>query len=249
MPLPPRKAKIATSIDNQKRRHHKLFLEVEGGEHDTASGAVLVHDILDTGLLIETTSELGIGEIIEVNLPNVSPNVGPNVGIVMEAEIMWAGGHIYGCKFKRERTQAAMGAELLGRRFTLTNSVAVDAVTDAAKGGITGHDASDQRLSRGRKWLVKAGLALSLGIMAAAAVFCLIFEPGSMAIMDIGVKRCLCLWEIGPPPLLKHDRSVLEENNINRHGVRNAYVDRSDACSYPMMSKNPCIDASLYRVI
>ena len=224
MPLLPRKAKIETSIDNRKRQRHKLFLEVEGGEHGTASDAVLVHDILDTGLLIETTSELGVGEIIEVNLPNVG---------VMEAEIMWGGGQIYGCKFTRERTQAAISAELLGARFTLTNSVAVDAVTDTAKGGIMGHDASDQRLPRGRKFWISAGLALSLGIIIAAAVFCLVFEPGSMAVMDIGVKRCFCLWEIGPPPLLKHDRSVLVKNKINRHGVRNADVDIADAVTGP----------------
>ena len=130
-----------------------LFLEVEGGEHDTASDAVLVHDILDTGLLIETNSKLRVGEIIEVNLPNV----GPNVGTLMEAEIMWAGGQIYGCKFTQERTQADMGAELIGGRFTLTNSVAVDAVIDTAKGGLTGHDASDQHLSRGRKSWSSAG--------------------------------------------------------------------------------------------
>jgi hypothetical protein len=224
MPLPPRKAKIETSIDNRERQRHKLFLEVEGGEHDTASDAVLVHDILDTGLLIETTSELGVGEIIEVNLPNVG---------VMEAEIMWAGGQIYGCKFKRERTQAAISAELLGARFTLTNSVAVDAVTDTVRGGITGHDAPTEGLSYARKLWVNVGLVLSLGIIAAAAVFCLVFELGSMAIMDIGVKSYFCLWEIGPPPLLKHDRSVLVKNKINRRGVRNAYVDIADAVTGP----------------
>jgi len=176
MPLPPRSAKIETSIDDRKRRRHMLFLEVEGGEHDTASDAVLVHDILDTGLLIETNSELRVGEIIEVNLPNV----GPNVGILMEAEIMWAGGQIYGCKFTQERTQADMGAELIGGRFTLTNSVAVDAVIDTAKGGLTGHDASDQRLSRGTKLWISAGLALSLWIIIGAAVSCLGCEPRSM---------------------------------------------------------------------
>jgi hypothetical protein len=229
MPLPPRKAKIETSIDNRKRQRHKLFLEVADGEHDTASDAVLVHDILDTGLLIETKSELGVGEIIEVNLPNV----GPNVGVMMEAEIMWAGGQIYGCKFTRECTQATISAELLGARFTLTNSVAVDAVTDTAKGVITGHDASTEGLSYARKLWISAGLALSLGIIAAAAVFCWVFEPGSMAVMDVGVKRCFCLWEIGPPPLLKHDWSILVKNKINRHGVRNAYVDIADAVTGP----------------
>ena len=176
MLLPPRKAKIETSIDNRERRRHTLLLEVAGGEHDTASDAVLVHDILDTGLLIETKSELGVGEIIEVNLPNV----GPNVGILMEAEIMWAGGQIYGCKFTRELNPAAISAELRGGRFTLTNSVAVDAVIDTAKGVVAGHDASDQHLSHGRKLWVSAGLALSLWIIAGAAVLFWVFEPGSM---------------------------------------------------------------------
>jgi hypothetical protein len=176
MPLPPRSAKIETSIDNRKRRRHTLLLEVAGGEHDTASDAVLVHDILDTGLLIETKSELGVGEIIEVNLPNV----GPNAGILMEAEIRWAGGQIYGCKFTRELNPAAISAELRGGRFTLTNSVAVDAVIDTAKGVVAGHDASTEGLSHGRKLWVSAGLALSLWIIAGAAVLFWVFEPGSM---------------------------------------------------------------------
>ena len=172
MLLPPRKAKIETLIDNRERRRHMLLLEVAGGEHDTASDAVLVHDILDTGLLIETKSELGVGEIIEVNLPNV--------GILMEAEIMWAGGQIYGCKFTRELNPAAISAELRGGRFTLTNSVAVDAVIDTAKGVVAGHDASTEGLSHGRKLWSSAGLVLSLWIIAGAAVFFWVFEPGSM---------------------------------------------------------------------
>ena len=176
MLLPPRKAKIETLIDNRERRRHMLLLEVASGEHDTASDAVLVHDILDTGLLIETKSELGVGEIIEVNLPNV----GPNVGILMEAEIRWAGGQIYGCKFTRELNPAAISAELRGGRFTLTNSVAVDAVIDTPKGVVAGHDASTEGLSHGRKLWVSAGLALSLWIIAGAAVLFWVFEPGSM---------------------------------------------------------------------
>ena len=153
MPLPPREAKIETSIDNQKRRRHKLFLEVADGEHDTASDTVLVYDISDTGLLIETTSELGVGEIIEVNHPCT--------GVLMEAEIMWAAGQIYGCKFTRERTQAAISAEPVGGCFSLTHAMATDAVIGTPKGGTAGHEASTERPLRGQKWSINLGLALS----------------------------------------------------------------------------------------
>lgn len=106
MPLQLREAKIETSIDDRKQRRHRLLLEAEGRGDNTASGEVLVHDISDTGLLIETIYALGIGEMIEVNHPCA--------GVLMEAEIMWAAGQIYGCKFTRERTQAAVSAEQRG---------------------------------------------------------------------------------------------------------------------------------------
>ena len=69
MSLQQREAKIETSIDNRRRRRHKLLLEVEARGSGSVAGTVIVHDISDTGLLIETQSELGVGELIEVNLP------------------------------------------------------------------------------------------------------------------------------------------------------------------------------------
>lgn len=153
MPFEPREAKIETSIDNRKRRRHALLLEADGRGHETASGAVFVHDISDTGLLIETTYALAIGEMIKINHPRA--------GVLMEAEIMWAAGQIYGCKFTRERTQAAFSAEPVGACFTLTTAVATDAVIDTPKGGIAGHDASTGRPLSGRKWSINLGLALS----------------------------------------------------------------------------------------
>lgn len=157
MPLQPREAKIETSIDSRKQRSHRLLFEVNGRGPNTASGAVLVYDISDTGLLIETIYELGIGEMIKVNHPCAV--------VVMEAEIMWAAGQIYGCKFTRERTQAAISAELIGGRFSLThavaNAVAADTIIDTPKGSIACHDASTERLSRGGKYWVNVGMALS----------------------------------------------------------------------------------------
>jgi len=157
MPFEPREAKIETSIDNRKRRRHRLLLEAEGLGNDMASDAVLVRNVSDTGLLIETKYALGIGEIIEVKHPCA--------GVLMGAEIMWAGGEIYGCKFTRERAQAAISAKRLGGCFTLTkaaaNAVAADAVIGTPKGGIARHDASTKRLSGVGKYWVNVRLALS----------------------------------------------------------------------------------------
>lgn len=157
MPFEPREAKIETSIDSRTQRRHRLLFEAEGRGSNTASGAALVRNVSDTGLLIETTYALGIGEIIEVKHPCA--------GVLMEAEIMWAAGQIYGCKFTRERTQAAISAEFVGGRFSLThavaNAVAADAIIDTLKGGIARHDASTKRLSRGGKYWVNVGMALA----------------------------------------------------------------------------------------
>jgi len=176
MPMPPREAKIETSIDNRERRRHTLILDVEGRENGTASGAALVHDISDTGLLIETTCALAVGEVIEVTLPPMG---------VMEAEIMWDGGEIYGCKFTQEASKAAISAERVEGRFTLTHSVAesvaVDAVIDTPISGILDQDASDVRLSRDGKFWINVALGVWLWIMVGAAVFCFARAPASMA--------------------------------------------------------------------
>ena len=78
---------------------------------------------------------------------------------------MWAAGQIYGCKFTRERTQAAISAEPVGGCFSLThavaNAVAADAVIGTLKGGTAGHEASTERPLRGQKWSINLGLALS----------------------------------------------------------------------------------------
>jgi len=176
MPMPPREAKIETSIDNRERRRHTLILDVEGRENGTASGAALVHDISDTGLLIETTCALAVGEVIEVTLAPMG---------VMEAEIMWDGGQIYGCKFTQENPQAAISAELVEGRFTLTHSVAesvaVDAVIDTPISGILDQVASAAPLSRDGKFWINVALGIWLWIMVGAAVFCLARAPVSMA--------------------------------------------------------------------
>ena len=162
MALQHREAKIETSIDNRRQRRHKLLLEVEARGSYAITGTVIVLDISDTGLLIETQAELGVGEMIEVNLPQAG---------LMEAEIVWAGGQIYGCRFSQNLTPAAISAARLGGRFTLagTDKVPQLATTEKVGSDAGASIAATEGMSLCARLWVIIGLALSLWIIIGAA--------------------------------------------------------------------------------
>ncbi len=164
MSLQQRKATIETTTDNRQRRRHQLFLEVEARGLDSGSGTVIVHDISDTGLLIETDAELQVGEMIEVNLPQAG---------LMEAEIVWDGGRVYGSRFTRQLTSAAVSAARLGGRFTLTkpNSPAEQVVAQQSQYNAQYGIALNGELPIGAKLWIIFGLALSLWIIIGAITY------------------------------------------------------------------------------
>lgn len=164
MPLQQKQAKIETFFDSRKRRRHKLLLEIEAHGPESLAGMVVVHDISDTGLLIETESRLKAGEMVEVNLPQAG---------TMVAEIMWEGGEIYGCRFMRELPQAAVSAARLGSGFTHPNARASREEHLSVPPQSTGQDAVTMKgeLSHGaRLWIIIA-LASGLWIMIGATTY------------------------------------------------------------------------------
>lgn len=164
MALKQRKAKIETSVDNRRRRRHKLLLEVDARGPDSLEGMVIVHDISDTGLLIETDSKLKVGEMIEVKLPQAG---------LMEAEIVWIGGEIYGCRFTREITPAAISAARLGGRFTVKPADnMLEASNIAAPEGYPQNSLvlANELTLGARLWII-IGLTLSLWIMIGAVTY------------------------------------------------------------------------------
>jgi PilZ domain len=106
--LQAREAKIETAIDDRRGRRHRLLLEVEARSSESPRDIVTVYDISDTGLLIETSLSLVVGEMIEVNLPHAGFRV---------AEVVWASGEIFGCEFTQELSPAAISAARLGGSF------------------------------------------------------------------------------------------------------------------------------------
>lgn len=164
MSLQQKQAKIETFVDARRQRRHKLFLETEARGPQSSVGMVIVYDISDTGLLIETESRLKAGEMIEVSLPQAG---------LMEAEVMWVGGEIYGCRFTQELPRAVVGAARLSGHATRPNSGDVLETTFGAQpGGIAQTSmALAGELSVGARVWIIIGLALSLWIMIGATAY------------------------------------------------------------------------------
>jgi transcriptional regulator with XRE-family HTH domain len=65
---------------------------------------VLVHDLSTGGFLVQTDTSLAIGEAIEVELPRTGAR---------QAEVVWASGSYFGCRFLQPVPPASVSAALL----------------------------------------------------------------------------------------------------------------------------------------
>jgi hypothetical protein len=88
-----------------------LQLTVRGETPAGDSAQVLIHDISVTGLLLETSADLLIGETIEVDVPEGGPT---------SAIVMWNSGRFFGCQFHGRISPAAVSAAVLRSPFETT---------------------------------------------------------------------------------------------------------------------------------
>jgi transcriptional regulator with XRE-family HTH domain len=65
---------------------------------------VVVHDLSETGLLLQTSGQLSVGERIEVVLPHAGAT---------EANVVWASNEFFGCRFEKRISRAALSAAQL----------------------------------------------------------------------------------------------------------------------------------------
>ncbi len=89
-----------------------LQLTVRGETPTGDSAQVLIHDISVTGLLLETSADLLIGETIEVDVPEGGPT---------SAIVMWNSGRFFGCQFHGRISPAAVSAAALRSPFETTS--------------------------------------------------------------------------------------------------------------------------------
>lgn len=90
--------------DRRRSARRRLLLEIDAAPGSGHTGAVLVHDISATGMLVECDAALPEGETIEVDLPQAGPTL---------ARIAWQSGQFHGCEFATPLSEAALSAARL----------------------------------------------------------------------------------------------------------------------------------------
>jgi DNA-binding transcriptional regulator YiaG len=125
-----------------------LRLEAEGVTGDGERAEVLVHNLSEGGLLIETGAALNVGEEIDIELPHVGTT---------PATARWQSGRLFGCEFMAPLPAAALSAAQLRSVPAGVAAVTTNALPDAG---------FPQRLQRLRKarGLTLAQVADALGV-------------------------------------------------------------------------------------
>lgn len=87
------------------RAHRRtLLLEALGATASGDSASVTVHNISQTGLLLDSDAELAVGDTIELDLPEAE---------IVEARVVWTSGRFAGCQFLVPLSSAALSAAQL----------------------------------------------------------------------------------------------------------------------------------------
>ena len=90
--------------DQRSGMRRKLRLEASGSTAADKATQVLIHDLSQTGILIQTEAQLSAGEAIQVELP---------YGGAWDATVVWSSDGLFGCEFERPIPKAAISAALL----------------------------------------------------------------------------------------------------------------------------------------
>lgn len=90
--------------DRRSSGRHVLKLRVAGSTPSQSAAVVLIHDLSQTGLLIETPGNLEVGSDLEIDLPEMG---------VCQARVIWNSGHYFGCQFHSPISRAGLSAALL----------------------------------------------------------------------------------------------------------------------------------------
>lgn len=90
--------------DRRRSPRRSLKLEVAGTPPAAPEMRVIIHDLSLTGLLIETSASLTVGERLQVQIPEAG---------TVEAEVVWNSGRLFGCAFRKPISRASLSAALL----------------------------------------------------------------------------------------------------------------------------------------
>jgi len=100
----PKLAILETSGRQRGQERRQLKVEARGTLPSSGATSVLIHDISETGLLIECSADLAVGDTIQVELPPAQP---------AEAVVVWTSGDLFGCRMDQPLTRGAVSAAIL----------------------------------------------------------------------------------------------------------------------------------------
>ena len=90
--------------ERRSSRRRKLHLEAQSVSASAAQTQVVIHDLSEDGLLVESPVPLEQGETLEVLLPEAG---------TAQATVAWSSGRYFGCKFDDPISTATVSAALL----------------------------------------------------------------------------------------------------------------------------------------
>lgn len=142
----------SATADQRFSARRRLSLVAQGVKETGAGIEVLIHNISETGLLVESDVRLAVGERIEIELPHAG---------AIPARTIWASGRLFGCEFESPVSPATLSAA------ELRSAVGADLHFDSDEPSPLAErfGARLQRL-RAAKGLSQADLADRMGVSA-----------------------------------------------------------------------------------
>ncbi len=136
----------SSSTSSARPQRRRLMLETAGATAAAGETPVTVHNVSESGMLLETAAPLAPNEVIEVDLPQAG---------VQSARVVWSDGAFHGCRFDQALSAAALSA------IELRSLPPLDPLSDS-----DGEETFASRLRRLRKakGLTLAAIADRLGV-------------------------------------------------------------------------------------
>ena len=144
-------------VGKPRDARRRLLLETQGTFASGSESGVSVHNLSRTGILLETSVSLEIGEIFELTLPEAGAT---------RARVVWASDRLYGCAFDSALSEAVLSASQLRSAVQGHAGVLPEAPKPAPATAMIGGESLGERIYRLRKLkgLTQGELAARLGV-------------------------------------------------------------------------------------